>query len=134
MTPRILIVLAALAVTAASLAPQASFDRKVIDAVAPNYPPIAVQARIQGTVQVLVDIDEAGAVVSAQSEKGHPLFRGASLDAARKWRFEAASDRGKQTLTFVFGLVDEGEPAKIIFKPSYSVEIYEHLPHVTVTY
>jgi len=40
----------------------------------PNYPIMAKQIRLQGTVTVQVLIDETGKVVSAKALSGHPLF------------------------------------------------------------
>lgn len=53
--------------------------------VQPPYPPIAKAARIQGAVQVQVEISEEGQVISAVVLSGHPLLREASVQAARQW-------------------------------------------------
>ena len=53
----------------------------------PKYPSAARDARISGTVQVRVLIDEAGKVISATAITGHPDLHKASEDAAMKSEF-----------------------------------------------
>ena len=53
----------------------------------PNYPLMAKQIRIQGTVTVQVLIDETGKVVSAKAVSGHPLLIPESQKAAMQARF-----------------------------------------------
>lgn len=52
----------------------------------PNYPAMARQIRLQGTVTVQVLIDETGRVVSAKGS-GHPLLVGEAQKAAMQARF-----------------------------------------------
>ncbi|MFL6278066.1 MAG: energy transducer TonB [Blastocatellia bacterium] len=63
--------------------------------VAPDYPAIAKDNRIAGTVVVLVQIDEKGIPTSAEAISGPPLLREAAKQAAMKWRFKPASLGGK---------------------------------------
>jgi protein TonB len=60
---------------------------RVIRRVQPPYPAIARQARIQGSVQVQIDISETGAVTNVTLLSGHPLLRDAALQAAKQWLF-----------------------------------------------
>lgn len=53
----------------------------------PNYPTMAKQIRVQGTVAVQVLIDETGKVVSAKALSGHPLLVPESVRAALQARF-----------------------------------------------
>jgi protein TonB len=53
----------------------------------PNYPPMAKQIHLQGTVTVQVLIDETGKVVSAKALSGHPLFVVEAQRAAMGARF-----------------------------------------------
>lgn len=76
---------------------------------APAYPPIAKAARAQGAVQVAVDIDEDGNVISASAVSGHPLLREAAVQAARQWKFRPTMLTGvpvkvQGVLTFNFTL------------------------------
>ena len=54
---------------------------------APEYPPIAAEAKAAGTVTVQVLIDEMGSVISAHAVSGHPLLQASSVAAARQARF-----------------------------------------------
>jgi protein TonB len=53
----------------------------------PNYPAIAKQIRVQGTVAVQVMIDESGKVISAQAVSGHQLLVPEAQKAAMQARF-----------------------------------------------
>jgi TonB family protein len=55
--------------------------------VALKYPPIARSARVRGSVEVEVVVDENGDVTSATVISGHPLLREAALEAAWQWKF-----------------------------------------------
>ena len=55
--------------------------------VAPEYPPLALAARVQGTVVLDCVIDEDGRVSSLTVLKSHPLLEAAALDAVRQWRY-----------------------------------------------
>ena len=61
---------------------------KLINKVQPVYPPLAKQARIQGTVRLQAIIAKNGAVVELQVLSGHPLLQQAALDAVRQWRYQ----------------------------------------------
>ena len=56
--------------------------------VEPEYPPLAAQARIHGTVLVDAIIDEHGNVVQARAISGHPLLIAAALRAVLQWKYE----------------------------------------------
>jgi len=60
----------------------------LIRKVSPVYPPLARQARIQGTVILKIVIDKSGNVQSLQLVKGHPMLAPAAFDAVRKWKYE----------------------------------------------
>lgn len=53
----------------------------------PNYPPLAKQIKLQGTVSVQVLIDETGKVVSAKAVTGHPMLVPEAVKAAMGARF-----------------------------------------------
>ena len=50
--------------------------------VEPEYPRLAVDAKIVGTVVVKLLIDLKGNVIRACAEKGHPLLKRAAIEAA----------------------------------------------------
>ncbi|HET8921985.1 MAG TPA: TonB family protein [Candidatus Acidoferrum sp.] len=63
--------------------------------VNPEYPPLARQTRIQGTVVVDAIIDEKGNVVQAHAVSGHPLLIEAALKAVLQWKYEPTSLNGQ---------------------------------------
>ena len=60
---------------------------KAIHLPKPNYPAMAKQIRLQGTVTVQVLIDESGKVISAKAVSGHPLLIPGTIQAASQARF-----------------------------------------------
>jgi periplasmic protein TonB len=56
--------------------------------IQPEYPPLAMQARIWGVVVVDAVIDEHGNVVGARAVSGHPLLVPAALKAVLQWKYE----------------------------------------------
>jgi len=68
---------------------------ELIHDVKPVYPPLARQARIQGTVGMEAVITGAGVIESLRLLHGHPLLAPAALDAVRQWRYRAATLNGK---------------------------------------
>lgn len=60
--------------------------RRIHD-VRPDYPRIALQARVQGTVELDAVIDTNGRVTQVTVLSGHPLLTDAAADAVRHWRF-----------------------------------------------
>jgi len=61
---------------------------RLIAKVAPSYPPLARQTRVQGDVTVDAVIDTAGNVVEMQIISGHPLLLSAALEAVKQWKYE----------------------------------------------
>lgn len=65
-----------------------AMERLAVSKVAPIYPPLARQARIQGTVIATVVISRTGEVESVQLFSGHPMLAPAALEAIKQWKFE----------------------------------------------
>jgi protein TonB len=63
--------------------------------VNPEYPTLAREAHIQGTVVVDAVIDEKGNVVQARAVSGHPLLIAAALKAVLQWKYEPTSLNGQ---------------------------------------
>lgn len=59
------------------------------------YPPLARQARVQGTVRFTVVINPDGTVKSIELVSGHPLLVQPAMDAVRQYKYAPAS--GEQT-------------------------------------
>lgn len=60
---------------------------ELIHYVKPAYPPLARQARVQGTVRLTAVLARDGSVTALQLASGHPLLVQAALDAVRTWRY-----------------------------------------------
>lgn len=61
---------------------------RLIKRVTPEYPSIALKARIQGVVVIEAITDVRGNVVKTTVMTGHPLLRQAAIDAVRQWIYE----------------------------------------------
>lgn len=71
------------------------------------YPPLAMAAKVTGSVIVEIVVDEEGKVESARAVSGHPLLKDAAVTAARSWVFTPTTLSGEAvkvvgTLTFDF--------------------------------
>jgi len=56
--------------------------------VKPVYPPLARQARIQGTVVLHAQISKDGAIEGLTLISGHPMLAPAAIDAVKQWRYK----------------------------------------------
>jgi TonB family protein len=74
---------------------------RLVKQVAPVYPKIARQARVEGLVIVEAKTDEQGDVVATRILRSIPILDQAALDAVRQWKYEP--------------LVIDGKPRKVIF-------------------
>lgn len=63
----------------------------------PKYPKAAYEAKISGKVVLLVDIAADGSVTHAEVEKATPagVFEAATLEAAKKWKFDPRMENGE---------------------------------------
>jgi protein TonB len=62
-------------------------EGNLIRRVQPEYPALAKQARIQGTVVLRAVIDREGTIQDLQVIIGHPLLVQAAINAVRQWRY-----------------------------------------------
>jgi protein TonB len=60
----------------------------LIKKVTPNYPQLAKQARIQGTVVLQAEISKDGTIQNLQLISGHPMLAPAAIEAVRQWRYK----------------------------------------------
>jgi protein TonB len=56
--------------------------------VKPNYPPLARQARIQGTVVLHAVISKDGSIENLTLVSGHPMLAPAAIDAVKQWKYK----------------------------------------------
>jgi periplasmic protein TonB len=59
----------------------------LIQKITPNYPALARQMRIQGSVLLQAVISRNGTIENLQIVSGHPMLVKAALDAVRQWRY-----------------------------------------------
>ena len=62
-------------------------EGNLIERVQPQYPSLARQARIQGTVLLSAVISRDGKIENLQVLSGHPMLVQAAMDAVRQWRY-----------------------------------------------
>ena len=60
----------------------------ILKKVDPVYPPLARQARIQGTVILKVVISKSGDVENIKLFSGHPMLAPAAIDAVKQWKYK----------------------------------------------
>jgi TonB family protein len=81
----------------------------LIARVNPEYPPLAREARIQGTVRLQIVIGTEGRVFSVELVNGHPLLVQATKDAVQQWVYRPTFLNGQPvevvtTVDVYFGL------------------------------
>ena len=60
----------------------------LIRKVPPTYPPLARQARIQGTVILQAQISKTGDIENLQLISGHPMLAPAAIEAVKQWKYK----------------------------------------------
>jgi len=89
----LVVCLASIAIAQLSTAPsrvrvsQEVLEGRILKKVPPVYPPLAQQARIQGTVVLNVIIDKTGNVSNIRLISGHPMLAPAAMEAVRQWKY-----------------------------------------------
>jgi protein TonB len=82
-----------------------------LSGAAPQYPPIARSARIQGSVVLAASISKIGSIENLRVVSGPPMLQSAALDAVRTWRYKPYLLNGEPvavdtTVTVIFHLGD----------------------------
>lgn len=67
----------------------------ILRRVDPLYPDLARRARVQGTVVLMMVVDELGVPMQVRVLDGPPALQDAAMQAARQWRFEPARMEGR---------------------------------------
>ncbi len=62
-------------------------EGNLIRRVEPIYPPLARNARIQGSVVLVAVISKAGTIDNLHAVSGHPMLVPAAVDAVSQWRY-----------------------------------------------
>jgi protein TonB len=55
--------------------------------IQPAYPPLARQARIQGSVLLQAEISKDGTIQNLRLISGHPMLAPAAIEAVKQWRY-----------------------------------------------
>jgi periplasmic protein TonB len=81
----------------------------LVNRVQPQYPPLARQTRISGTVRLHAIISKDGSVQQLEVVSGHPLLVQAALDAVRQWKYRPTTLNGEPvevdtTIDVIFSL------------------------------
>jgi bla regulator protein blaR1 len=76
-----------------------------------RFPPEALRAGAEGSVEVAITVGADGSVRAARVTRSHPAFDAAALEAARLWRFQPGTRSGtpvevETVLEFTFTLRD----------------------------
>jgi protein TonB len=82
---------------------------KLMNKVQPQYPPLARQTRISGTVRLHAIIGKNGGVEQLEVLSGHPLLVQSALDAVKQWRYQPTQLNGEPvevdtTIDVIFSL------------------------------
>jgi protein TonB len=67
----------------------------LVKKVEPQYPPIARQARVQGTVVLRAVISKDGTIQHLQAESGSPLLVSSAINAVKQWKYKPYILNGK---------------------------------------
>ncbi len=62
-------------------------EGNLIYRVQPNYPPLARQARIQGTVELRAIISKMGMIENLSVVRGHAMLVPSAVEAVKQWRY-----------------------------------------------
>jgi protein TonB len=62
-------------------------EGSLIRKVDPKYPPLAIGARIQGSVVLAAVISKSGTIENLRLVTGHPMLVPAAIDAVRQWHY-----------------------------------------------
>ena len=69
--------------------------------VAPDYPPIAKQLKIEGAVELEALVSESGTVEKVNILSGNPVLTRPASDAVKKWKFAPFTSDGKAVKALV---------------------------------
>src|ERR1019366_8896164 len=81
---------------------QSNSPRKVVSKAVPEYPQIARNMHLGGTVKVDATVAANGTVKTVAVRGGPPILTGAAADAVRKWKWVAAAHETKEPVEVKF--------------------------------
>jgi TonB family protein len=112
-------------------------EPRLVTAVAPAYPQLALLSATSGEVIVDVKIGDKGDVLSAVAKEGHKLLRQAAEETARRWQFDTGGIQRTVQVVFAFRVMPKGTPAAeltTIFRAPYRVEVRRTIPDIAPDY
>jgi periplasmic protein TonB len=62
-------------------------DGQLIYKIAPRYPAIALEARVEGTIVLQATISKTGTIENLRVVSGPPMLQQAAIDAVKQWRY-----------------------------------------------
>ena len=68
---------------------------ELLSSTTPDYPPLAKQLKVEGTVVLKAVIAKSGGVRSVERVSGPPMLADAAMKAVRVWRYRPASVNGE---------------------------------------
>jgi protein TonB len=88
---------------------------KLVNRVAPEYPPLAALSRVQGIVILEAVVGEDGRVQTVAILRGHLLLQEPAIEAVKQWRYQPLLLNGQPTpfvltVTLVFKLESPAAP------------------------
>lgn len=72
-------------------------EPKVVHRVEPEYPTLAIQARLSALIILEARVDTKGRVVSVNVLRGHPVFDETAIAALKEWRYQPLLLNGQPT-------------------------------------
>jgi TonB family protein len=98
--------------------------------VAGDYPPLAQQARIQGSVELACSVGSEGQIVECTAS-GHPLLRQAAIANVQQWLFRrqngSDTDGSQVLLRYEFVLLESTPVRRTKPKVEFSFEFPNHV-------
>ena len=83
-------------------AQDAELTRKVTKRVEPIYGAVAQQARLAGTVKLILTVAPDGSVKSLRTIGGNAVLASAAEAAAKQWKYEPSQKETNETVAFKF--------------------------------
>ena len=108
---------------------------RLLEAVAPTYPMVAVYSGTLGMVHVRVTIDKSGGVIAVKAVDGHKLLQKAAERAAERWRFEPQPDAREALVSFSFNILPKESIETELstrFRSPYEIEIRHVIPEAMI--
>jgi TonB family protein len=109
----------------------AAADRELRHIEVPIYPPLARQARVQGTVTVTLKVASDGKVTSATTEGGHAILQDYAAANAQTWTFAPRSTESREIVSYVFAFIGDEQyssASSVVFDLPNKVEIHTTPP------